>query len=305
MKNIQEAVNTIASKRGAQLDVVYPIDPTGVVTKVEDTLVTLTFLDTNSGISKQVTYPYTEVAFHKRRFGNAFTSVSSLRRMTARICLNLDLRLLRELIITLLYLFQKENVNVFKEYDVRPQDIVSFTKLIHVFYSTIASKSYIPNLTHLTPASALTYILKQTLIMMIKRESTPLLLPELMKDCWTVSPFGTLIHPLNNTRYYVESLHPYCARCKYHDKVLIPKAQGAPHHFRRPLLSAERSGVHHVLPRQFLLARDWTLHGRLRPLPHAPRAGEFGVLRLRVGTGQQRALGLRVRRGGVDGSFLE
>lgn len=225
MKNIQEAVNTIASKRGAQLDVVYPIDPTGVVTKVEDTLVTLTFLDTNSGISKQVTYPYTEVAFHKRRFGNAFTSVSSLRRMTARICLNLDLRLLRELIITLLYLFQKENVNVFKEYDVRPQDIVSFTKLIHVFYSTIASKSYIPNLTHLTPASALTYILKQTLIMMIKRESTPLLLPELMKDCWTVSPFGTLIHPLNNTRYYVESLHPYCARCKYHDKVLIPKAQ--------------------------------------------------------------------------------
>lgn len=144
--------------------------------------VTLTMLDTNSGISKQVTYPYTDIVFHKRRFGNAFTSVSALRRMTARICLNLDLRLLRELIITLLYLFQKKGINIFTEYDVKPQDIVSFTKLIHVFYSTIASKSYMSGITHITPHSALTYILKQTLIMMIKQESTPLLLanPERM-----------------------------------------------------------------------------------------------------------------------------
>ena len=224
-KNIQGALNTIASKRTQQLDVVYPVDPTGVVTKVQDMRVTLTMLDTSSGISKQVTYPYTDIVFHKRRFGNAFTSVSALRRMTARICLNLDLRLLRELIITLLYLFQKKGINVFTEYDVKPQDIVSFTKLIHVFYSTIASKSYMSGITHITPVSALTYILKQTLIMMIKQESMPLLLTEFMKGCWCSSPFGSLIHPLGTTRYYVESLHPYYKMGKYYDKIVIPKAQ--------------------------------------------------------------------------------
>ena len=53
-KNIQGALNTIASKRTSQLDVVYPVDPTGVVTKVQDMHVTLTMLDTNSGISKDV-----------------------------------------------------------------------------------------------------------------------------------------------------------------------------------------------------------------------------------------------------------
>ena len=218
-------VNTIASLRGQSQDIIYPIDPTGVVVQDDKDHITLSLLDTNSGISRQVSYPRGNIALHKRRFGNAFTSVSALRRVTARIGLNLDLRLLRELIVTLFYLLHKQNINIFTEYDVKPHDLVSFTKLIHVFYSTIASKSYLPMLSHLTSVSALIYILKQTLIMMIKEEKDPLLLTEFMKDCWTRAPFGTLIHPLNNNSYYVQSLHPYCKASKFHDKLRIPKAQ--------------------------------------------------------------------------------
>lgn len=223
--NLQFAQNVIASRRGPAMDVVYPVKPTGVICAVQGFNVVLSMLDMNSGISKRVTLPYTEVVYHRRRFGNAFSSMSALRRMTARICLNLDLRLLRELIITLLYLFQKQGISVFACYDVKPTDIIQFAKLIHVFNSTIASKSFISGISHITPVSALTYILKQTLIMMVKTEPQPLLLNAITDRCWTESPFGSLIVPLGSKKYYVSSLHPYYKLCKYHDKVIIPKAQ--------------------------------------------------------------------------------
>lgn len=223
--NIQNSINTIASKKTAQMDVVYPVDPTGVVIGVQDYNVILSLLDTNSGISHQEVYSYNDIVFHKRRFGNTFSSMASLRRTTARICLNLDLRLLRELIITLLYVFNKQDINIFTKYDVKPSELVTFTKLIHVFYSTIASKSFITGMNHMTPASALTYILKETLIDMMKKDSSGLLVNEFMKDCWTLSPFGSIIQPLNEKKYYVSSPNPYHMACKYHDKVIIPKAQ--------------------------------------------------------------------------------
>ena len=223
--NIQGSLNTIASKRTNQMDVVYPTDPTGVVVGVQDYNVILSLLDINSGISRQELYSYNDIVFHKRRFGNSFTSMASLRRMTARICLNLDLRLLRELIITLLYTFDKQNINIISTYDVKPSAILTFTKLIHVFYATIANKSYISGMTHMTPASALTYILKQTLIHMIEKETNSLLFNEFIKDCWTFSPFGSIILPLNDKKYYISSPNPYYMICKYHDKVVISKAQ--------------------------------------------------------------------------------
>ena len=225
-QNLKYAQNVIASRcEQKPTDAVYPVKPTGVICAVEGSNVVLSMLDTNSGISKRVSYPYYEIMYHRRRFGNAFSSMSALRRMTARICLNLDLRLLRELIITLLYLFQKQGIDVFSCYGVKPEDLVHFAKLIHVFSSTITSKSFIPGMNHITPTSALTFILKQTLMMMVKAEPQPLLLNAVMANCWTESPFGSLIVPLGSRKYYVSSLHPYFRSCKYYDKVIVPKAQ--------------------------------------------------------------------------------
>ena len=225
-QNLKYAQNVIASRcEQKPIDAIYPVKPTGVICAVEGSNVVLSMLDTNSGISQRKSYPYYEIMYHRRRFGNAFSSMSALRRMTARICLNLDLRLLRELIITLLYLFQKQGIDVFSCYDVKPEDLVHFTKLIHVFSSTITSKSFIPGMNHITPTSALTFILKQTLLMMVKAETKPLLLNAIMANCWTESPFGSLIVPLGSRKYYVSSLHPYFRSCKYYDKVIIPKAQ--------------------------------------------------------------------------------
>lgn len=223
--NLQNAMNVIASRRGPQLDVIYPVDPTGVVVGVHNYRVTLSLLDTNSGISRQVEYPCSDVFFHSRRFGNKFSTMSDLRRMTARICLNLDLRLLRELIITLLYLFQKEGIDIFSTYGVKARDLLTFTKLIHVFYVTIANKNVLSGPNHITPASALIYILKQTLTRMIQANPNSQLLTELMQGGWTESPFGTVVHPISSKRYYVSSVHPYPTPCKYYDRVTIPKAQ--------------------------------------------------------------------------------
>ena len=223
--NLGNALNVIASRRGPQLDVIYPVDPTGVVVGVQDLRITLSLLDTNSGISRQVEYPCSDVFFHSRRFGNKLSTMADLRRMTARICLNLDLRLLRELVITLLYLFQKEEIDVFSVYDIKAHDLLAFTKLIHVFYLTIASKNVLSGPNHITPASALIYILKQTLARMIQKHDYPQLLAQLMQGGWLQSPIGPIVHPISSKRYYVSSLHPYPTPCKVYERVSIPKAQ--------------------------------------------------------------------------------
>ena len=103
-----------------------------------------------------------------------------------------------------------------------------------MFCLTIANKNVLSGPDHITPASALIYILKQTLTRMIeKQEDTPKnkededtpLLEQLMQGGWQKSPIGQIVHELSSKRYYVSSLHPYPTPCKVYERVSIPKAQ--------------------------------------------------------------------------------
>ncbi|KAK8803542.1 hypothetical protein WA158_001236 [Blastocystis sp. Blastoise] len=225
---VPNITNVIASKYTGTTDVLTPVTPTGVIEKVLDNnTVILSVLNANSGLCERVYLQKQEVGLHKFRFGNYFSSMSTLREFTGRICLIYNLRLLREFLVTLTHYLQKQRIDILQEYKLQPNELLIFFKLMHVFSTATLSRSIMPSEVTLTPSSSLIFIYKNTLANLITTSIYGKdILKCLMSSCWTSFPYNNSVLRQQNTDiYYVSSLHPYFKKCKYHDKMIFPKAQ--------------------------------------------------------------------------------
>ena len=128
----QDIRNVIASKNLTTMnDVLTPSSPTGVIIDWNEKNVVLSILNSGSGLTENVEFPKSQIGLHRLRFGNYFSSISSLREYTGRICLIYNLRLIREFLVTLLYYIQSKGEDIIEVYQLEPKDLVCFYSSSH------------------------------------------------------------------------------------------------------------------------------------------------------------------------------
>lgn len=135
-KNIQN-MNSIYGIVASMTDktVIYsPVPETGVITNVANKKVSLSLLNSNSGILEERYYPAKEIGLHKYRLLYYLGNVRLFRGVTGRICTVLSMKYVRELFICLFYYLGKSRVDPISRWTIAPDEIVLFLQYTYVAY---------------------------------------------------------------------------------------------------------------------------------------------------------------------------
>ncbi|KAK8807124.1 hypothetical protein WA158_003883 [Blastocystis sp. Blastoise] len=229
LKHINTSVSSlrglIASVSKEEGPVAYAPIPTGILDEMTDKdHVRLSILDIQSGINDEQVCLKEDIGLHTTRYGFILNNSTSIRSAACHVASCLFVMEIRDLLLILLTVWNKQKIDFLKEYSIPPESIVLFTKhfllMYRLYYST--NSFYVPS--SLSPYSAPLYLLKNALITIITTSSlSSSFFTQLTTQVWTEVQEAnqtTITHkPL-----YVSSLHPYFKKCKYSEKLVFKNA---------------------------------------------------------------------------------
>ena len=257
LQNMNSVIGVVASVTSKS--VLYsPIPETGVITAITPKKVTLSQLNSDSGILQEKIFPTESVALHKDRLLYYIGNVKMLRGTTGRICTVLAMKYIRELFVCLLYYAQCNEMDVLEVWPLSCDDLVHLTKF--TFVSNANNRILNPSKQNqVTLVSCLFRILKGSLKKLSQTSSKGLqLMKSLTLGVWTdsssllspiapLSPSETSSESSGNLliggkhlqrtssiqlmedemkMLSVSSLHPLFDRNKYEDQVILPGVEG-------------------------------------------------------------------------------
>lgn len=232
-----------------------PIPETGVITAVNTSGVTLSFLNANSGILEEDTFPANQISLHKYRLLFYLSNVKQFRGVTGRISCVLIMKYIRELLVCLMYYQQTQNIDVLEQWPTEASTMVRLFQYMYVAYGNSSSLSPSQN-DHVSLVGCLFKILQNCMIHEVNHsvrgnellhafeigtwdeQSIPSHHPSLSQTSMssTLSSHGTDVtactHGLSfaavqtDKEYRVHSVHPCLQRTKYYDRIIIPGAAG-------------------------------------------------------------------------------
>ena len=265
LQNMNSVIGVVASV--TPKSVLYsPIPETGVITATTPLKVTLSQLNSDSGILQEKIFPMESVALHKDRLLYYIGNVKLLRGTTGRICTVLAMKYIRELFICLLYYAQCNALDVLEAWPLSCDDLVRLTKF--TFVSNANNRILNPSKQNqVTLVSCLFRILKGSLKKLSQSSSKGLqLMKSLTLGVWTdasslLSPLSSISSPSPSSTstsgvaspsfqsshlarkhsqrtssiqllddemkmLTISSLHPLFDRNKYEDQVILPGVEG-------------------------------------------------------------------------------
>ena len=248
LQNMNSIIGVIASVTSKS--VLYsPIPETGVITAITPTKVTLSRLNSNSGILEEQIFPMERVALHKDRLLYYLGNVKLLRGTTGRICMVLAMKYIRELIICLLYYAHCNNMDVLVDWPMSCDELIRLTK--YTFVANANNRILNPSKqNHVTLVSCLFRILKISLKTLSQTSVKGMdLMKSLTHGVWSESTASSTLaqyhsdlsppghkHSQNTSSiqlmddelrmYSVSSLHPLFGLSKYDDCIILPGVEG-------------------------------------------------------------------------------
>ena len=233
-----------------------PIPETGVITAVNPSGVTLSFLNANSGILEEDTFPANQISLHKYRLLFYLSNVKQFRGVTGRISCVLIIKFIRELLTCLMYYQQSQHIDVLQQWPTEASTFVRLFQYMYVAYENNSSLSPSQH-DHMSLVGCLFRILQNCMIYEVNHSSRGAeLLRAFEIGTWdeqiqpyhhsslsqtsvssTLSSHGTDVTARTHgclsfaavqtdNEYRVHSLHPCLQRTKYCDRVIIPGAAG-------------------------------------------------------------------------------
>ena len=254
-KNIQN-MNSIYGIVASMTDktVLYgPVPETGVITNVANKKVSLSLLNSNSGILEEKYYPAKDIGLHKYRLLYYLGNVKLFRGVTGRICTVLSMKYVRELFICLFYYLGKNHIDPMQIWSIQPNEVVLFLQYTYVAHMNNRVLNPAKH-NQVTLVSCLFKILKNCVKQLcITSEKGTDLLDLLKDDAWashgsTLSESRSISYRKADSlrqirghsgtvssiqmtddergRYTVMSVHPVSGKAKWYDKVTIQGVAG-------------------------------------------------------------------------------